>query len=250
MDGSLPGDWRLPNIWELGSLTDFSQIGPALPDDNPFTTANAGTFWSSTTNTTNENRAWTVGMGVGRITDAAKGQLNQVWPVRGAMRVAVDIKPGSCPNPFNVKSHGKLPVAILGTADLDVTTIDPLTIRLAGVAPIRSSIEDVGTPFEPFTGKEDCSFDCTDAGSDGWDDLTLKFKTQEIVEALGPDMHGECRVLTLTGNLNEESGGTPIEGEDLVLILNRPDNVDAIEDESERRGQRGRQLETFASKKF
>ena len=127
-----------------------------------------------------------------------------------------------------------------------MTTIDPLTIRLEGVAPIRSSIEDVATPFEPLAGKEDCHFDCSNAGPDGWDDLTFKFRTQEIVDALGLAMHGECRVLTLTGNLNEESGGTPIEGEDLVSILNRPDDVDAIEDENNRRAQRGRAIQTFA----
>ena len=61
-----------------------------------------------------------------------------------ALQVIVDIKPGSCPNPLNVKSSGVLPVAILGTADFDVTTIDATSIRLAGVSPLRSSIEDVG----------------------------------------------------------------------------------------------------------
>ena len=167
----------------------------------------------------NSNRAWAVGMGVGRILSSPKGDLNHVWPVRGGTRVPVDIKPGSCPNPLNVRSHGKLPIAVLGTVDFDVTTIDPVTIRLEGVAPIRSSIEDVATPFEPFTGKEDCDLDCNDDGPDGWLDLTLKFRTQEIVDALGEVENRECRVLTLTGNLKEESGGTPVEGEDIVLIL-------------------------------
>jgi hypothetical protein len=32
-----------------------------------------------------------------------------------AVAAAVDIKPGSCPNSFNRKSRGKLPVAVLGT---------------------------------------------------------------------------------------------------------------------------------------
>jgi hypothetical protein len=63
-----------------------------------------------------------------------------------ALLVIVDIKPGSCPNPLNVKSSGVLPVAILGTRDYDITTIDPTSIRLAGVEPLRSSYEDVATP--------------------------------------------------------------------------------------------------------
>jgi hypothetical protein len=220
-DGSVAGDWRLPNVWELGSLTDFSQIGPSLPVGHPFTISNAGTFWSSTTSATNSNRAWAMGMGIGKITSAPKGQLNQVWPVRGGTKVAVDVKPGSCPNPLNFKSQGVLPIAILGTVDLDVATIDPVTIRLEGVMPLRSSFEDVAAPFEPLTGKAHCELDCLDDGPDGWLDLTLKFKTQDIVAALGEVGDDECRVLMLTGNLKEEFGSTPIEGEDVVVIKNK-----------------------------
>src|SRR4030043_270545 len=72
--------------------------------------------------------------------------------------VYVDIKPGSCPNPINLKSQGVVTVAILGVPyvdesnpGFDVATIDPASIRLVygtmEVAPIRSSTEDVGAPF-------------------------------------------------------------------------------------------------------
>lgn len=137
----------------------------------------------------------------------------------GALAVPVDIKPGSCPNPLNVMDRGVFPVAILGTDEFDVTTIDPASVRLEGVAPLRWALEDVATPFEPFLGKEDCLEDCNELGSDGIMDLTLKFKTQEIVSALGDVEDGECLVLRLTGNLKVEFGGTPIVGEDVVLIL-------------------------------
>jgi len=135
--------------------------------------------------------------------------------------VYVDIKPGSFPNPLNLKSQGLIPVAICGTADFDVTTIDPQTIRLTregvedGVAPIRWSYEDVATPYtgEPCGGHE--------LGGDGYLDLTLKFKTQELVATLGLNaFKGEVIVLILTGNLKEEHGGTPIRGQDCVWILN------------------------------
>jgi hypothetical protein len=36
-DGSVAGDWRLPNINELSSLVDLSQKQPALPSGHPFT---------------------------------------------------------------------------------------------------------------------------------------------------------------------------------------------------------------------
>jgi len=129
-------------------------------------------------------------------------------------QVAVDIKPGSCPNPLNVRSRGVLPVAIVGTADFDVTEVDPDTVFLEGVAPLRWSYEDVATPSEPLSEKESC-FDCTDEGPDGILDLTLKFETQEVVAAIGPVTDGECVVLELSGALDD---GTVITGEDVVVI--------------------------------
>jgi len=41
-------DWRLPNKWELHSLTDFSQNSPGLPSGHPFTNVQDA-YWSSTT---------------------------------------------------------------------------------------------------------------------------------------------------------------------------------------------------------
>ena len=124
-------------------------------------------------------------------------------------RVLIDIKPGSCPNPLNVESKGVLPVAILGSADFDVHDIDVASIRLADVAPIRSSLEDVATPVDG----DEC--ECTTEAGDGIDDLTLKFKTQEIISALGEVVNGETLVLTLTGELLD---GTPIEGADCIRV--------------------------------
>jgi hypothetical protein len=131
--------------------------------------------------------------------------------------VPVDFKPGSCPNPFNMTSQGNLPVAILGTADLDVSMIDPASVRLAGVAPVRSGYEDVGTPFEPYTGKEECDLDCHEMESDGYMDLTFKFDSKELAAALAND--AGCVAVGLTGNLWPEHGGGPIAGEDVVRIL-------------------------------
>jgi hypothetical protein len=83
-----------------------------------------------------------------------------------ALRVPVDIHPGSCPNPLNVNRRGVLPVAIAGTDEIDVTTIDPHSIRLQGVPPLRWSYSDVTTPQAPFMGKEGC-LDCNTLGPDG-----------------------------------------------------------------------------------
>ena len=110
-------------------------------------------------------------------------------------------------------------MAILGTADFDVTEIDPATVQLAGVAPLRWDFEDVATPYEPFTGKQDCTVDCTEMGPDGYMDATLKFDTQEVIAALGEAVQdGACIVVQLTGNLRASVGGTEIVGEDLIRI--------------------------------
>ena len=127
-----------------------------------------------------------------------------------ATKVAVDIKPGSCPNPVNTKSSGILPVAVLGSNDYDITTIDPASIRLIGIEPLRSSYEDVAAPV---LDSNDCN--CIEAGPDGLLDLTLKFETQAIVEAIGEVNNGDNLVLELTGVF---LGERPLEGVDCILI--------------------------------
>jgi hypothetical protein len=135
--------------------------------------------------------------------------------------VALDIKPGSCPNPINVKSKGVLSTAIAGTNCLDVTQIDPASIRLEGVAPLRWAYVDTIEPFEPRLGKQDCREDCDMVCPDGILDLAINFDRQEIIAALGDVQDGECLTLQLTGNLKNEFGGTPIVGEDVILILEK-----------------------------
>jgi hypothetical protein len=142
---------------------------------------------------------------------------NQTYPfLRPFLKpvlAAVDIRPGSCPNPLNVKSRGVLPVAVLGSQDFDVINIDIASIRLAGVAPIRSSFEDVAAPVSDASECE-----CSTEGPDGFTDLTLKFETQEIVEAIGEVDHGDELVLQLTAVLSDQ---TPVNGSDCVVIRGR-----------------------------
>ncbi len=136
--------------------------------------------------------------------------------------VAVDIKPGACPNPFNPGSKGVLPVAILGTDKLDVRKIDPQSVTLVGLSPLHWSYEDVGTPAK--------ANECNALGPDGHLDLTLKFDSEKVAAALGTANDGLELVLQLTGTLQSgtlrtgtlQSGslqnGTPISGQDKVII--------------------------------
>jgi hypothetical protein len=141
--------------------------------------------------------------------------------------VSIDIKPGSCPNPLNVKfkggtmitsagvgnptgAGGALPVAILGSADFDVTTIDPASVMLEGVGALRTNVDDVASPV---VDGEEC--ECTTDRSDGFADLLLKFTKSAIIAAIEPVSNGDELALTLTGTLLD---GTPFAGSDCVLI--------------------------------
>ena len=58
-DGTVAGDWRLPNRNELTSLLDLGTVNPALPAGHPFTNFVAFWYWSSST-FDNTGSAWVV----------------------------------------------------------------------------------------------------------------------------------------------------------------------------------------------
>ncbi len=134
------------------------------------------------------------------------------------VHVSVDIKPQGCPNPLNVGAEGVLPVAILGTATFDVTKVDPSSVKLQGVSPLRSALEDVSTPF---TGALVSATSCTTAGPDGFIDLTLFFNNEAVSAALGTVANRQVLVLTVTGNLLPQFGGTSITGQDVVVVIKK-----------------------------
>ncbi len=83
-DGSVAGDWRLPNRNELRSLIDYSQSSPALPSGgNDFFMVQLDEYWTSTTSAYNTNSAWFVDIWSGNVGYGHKvDTLKYVWPVR------------------------------------------------------------------------------------------------------------------------------------------------------------------------
>jgi len=132
--------------------------------------------------------------------------------------VYVDIKPGSWPNPICVTSKGVFAVAICGTEDFDVMTIDPATLRIYvervtdgdGVPPLRWSYKDVATPY---TGDADGGHAL---GGDGYLDLVLIFDTPTLVASSLTRFVGETVPLVITGHLHTDA---PIMGKDYVCVL-------------------------------
>ncbi len=105
--------------------------------------------------------------------------------------VAIEAPLNVIPRKLNVKQNGVLPVEIRSSQDFDVTTIDPASLKLQGVSPIRWNV----------LGKR----------------IILKFHAKEIVSQLGPVNDRDVVVLQLTG----DSTNGAIVGEDAVIIINR-----------------------------
>ena len=157
------------------------------------------------------------------VSDGAGGDIGSVhaWKVcvfgepPAPTGGAFDIKPGSCPNPFNVKAQGRLPAAILGTDTFSATDVDAASVRLEGsVEPIWYGYADVATP----TGEGSDPCECNELGPDGYTDLQLKFLRQDIVDVLGAFEDGDSIELTLTGELLD---GTPFSLTDCISILDK-----------------------------
>lgn len=151
----------------------------------------------------------------------------EVTTEREPLMLALDIKPGSCPNPINGKSRGKLPVALLGIEDVHTCMIDLSTLQLARadgiggyVMPLEGPpgphtvIEDVAGPFDD----EDCA--CGEVEPDGIDDVSMKFSTPEVFRVLELyDIDNNDRVeLVLSGSLHD---GTPFFAYDCVILKGR-----------------------------
>jgi len=119
-----------------------------------------------------------------------------------SLQVEIDIKPGSYPNTINLGSFGLVPVAILSSDYFDATTVDPDTVELAG-----SGVAVRGKGSKLMAHEEDVN-------GDGWLDMVV----QVVTENLDPDSFQDGYAI-LTGNLLEEFGGTPIEGQDEITIM-------------------------------
>ena len=79
-------DWRLPNVNELSSLVNYSQVHPAdwlNSSATPFTSVEGMSYYTSSTIEYRTDRAWRVVMGYdGGLALSSKTSNHDVWPVR------------------------------------------------------------------------------------------------------------------------------------------------------------------------
>ena len=139
-----------------------------------------------------------------------KSTRNKVPPT-GASGISTAIAADIVRIPLKIErsSRGVLPAAILGSQNFDVTHIDPASIKLQGVSPIRHALEDV-------TGFNVCK-----KTPDGYVDLSLKFDYQEIIGALGEVDNGDRVSLLLEAALRFEEGARLVRGQQTVDIISK-----------------------------
>lgn len=76
----------------------------------------------------------TIAVLAGGSPSSGKGLFDNISITPSVHEVAIDIKPGSTPNCFNINGHGVVPAAILGGASFDVADVNPASLYLDGLA--------------------------------------------------------------------------------------------------------------------
>lgn len=118
--------------------------------------------------------------------------------VRSAVqRVDIDVKPGDGNNCFNVNGHGVIPVAILGSDMLDVTSIDTSSLSFGG---LRVRVRGNGNP--------QCSVDYSN--EDAYLDMVCQFVDDSSAWIAGTDD------ASLTGSLLD---GSNFAGSDSICLV-------------------------------
>ena len=182
--GDLAGFSMVLSSSEAGSLTyDFSAI--TSPTGNNIIILN---FPLTIKGTTTVGEAFEY-----QYTESTQA----VTPIESTVTVAIDIKPGSDPNCFNINGHGVIPVAVLGSGDFDVSLIDLASVAFGG---LNVRVRGNKGPL--------CSLEYSN--EDVYLDLVCHFED----DATNWDVGGGEALLT--GNLLD---GTSFEGSDSICVV-------------------------------
>ena len=108
----------------------------------------------------------------------------------------LDIRPGSCKNPFNVKSKGIVTMALPGRVGFRADSVDLSRVFLIGpsgesIRPLRVKLDDVTSPRRPGDPPIcDCGSSDSGPGPDRVADAVLQFGADQVIRALGAARDG------------------------------------------------------------
>jgi probable HAF family extracellular repeat protein len=120
-----------------------------------------------------------------------------IWSRNTLLTIGIDIKPGSYPNCFNLNGQGVIPVALLGSPDLNVLDIDQGSLLFEGL-----SVRVRGNRWPQ------CSVE--DSNSDAFGDLVCQFVDDST------NWTGGGATAKVVGRLFD---GTTITGEDSICVV-------------------------------
>ncbi len=168
------------------------------------------------------------GTGVEEVVNMPESAIRIALDLFEVASTELDVRPGSCPNPLNVRGRGVVQMALVGAEAFDVTDVDTDSIILdradgvgAEVQPLpwrpghTGVVRDVVSPFDG----PPC--ECHHRGKDGIDDLIMRFSTRQMVRAfeLNSALHGDEIELVMSGQLFD---GREFTASDCITIVGRP----------------------------
>ena len=171
--------------WDFGDGSNSTAQSPS------HTYATAGNYTVSLT----------VSNGCGQDTETKENYIEVAPQIE--LPVDIDIMPGIYPNSINLRSGKLLAVAIHTTSGFDASTVDPETVELEGVAPVKWQMVDV---LEVLSGRHRYV-------GDGDQDLLLYFDAKALPLTI------TSTEATLTG---QTYGDILIVGTDSVQIVKGP----------------------------
>ena len=109
-DGSVAGNWRLPNVNEMESLIDISQSNPPLPANNHFINIpeTLPIYWTSTITGDYFPGINAIGavLFTGKIQGDTKTALKYIWPVKGDSTTLASTGQHTCWDPSDSSASG------------------------------------------------------------------------------------------------------------------------------------------------
>ena len=148
---------------------------------------------------------------------------------------ALDIYPGACRNPLNLRNRGVIPIAIVGMEGFDVSQIDvdSITLFLSDQSDqryvlmlsdrrITTVINDVTSPSAANCGCAEPNQNRRRGVTDGIDDLVLHISSVDLITMLAIDAVHHPREITLTVNGKLQDGAF-FKATDCITLVGRPE---------------------------